>query len=87
MHMMIVIVWDNAPWHRSNVVREFLAAHPGKFHLFAFPPYYPDENPQEHVWKAGRAKITHNVFIEKIDQASDDFVTYLNQSKFDYKFL
>jgi len=83
----IVIVWDNASWHRSGTVREFLEKHPGKFHLFAFPPYYPDENPQEHVWKDGRAKITHNVFIEDIDLATDQFVEHLNQSKFEYKFL
>ncbi len=83
----IVIIWDNASWHKSKTVREFLKQHPEKFLLFAFPPYYPDENPQEHVWKAGRAKITHNVFIDKIDQTSEQFVNYLNQSKFDYKFL
>jgi len=83
----IVIIWDNASWHRSHTVREFLEKHPEKFHLFAFPPYYPDENPQEHVWKAGRAKVTHNVFIEDIDLATDQFVEYLNQSKFEYKFL
>lgn len=83
----IVIVWDNAPWHRSRIVRDFLEANPERFHLFAFPPYYPDENPQEHVWKTGRAKITHNVFIEKIDPATDQFVDFLNQTKFKYKFL
>jgi transposase len=83
----IVIVWDNASWHKSKTVREFLTAHPEKFHLFAFPPYYPDENPQEHVWKAGRAKVTHNVFIDKIDHTADQFVSHLNESKFGYKFL
>ena len=83
----IVIVWDNASWHRSRIVRDFLEKHSGKFHFFAFPLYYPDENPQEHVWKVGRAKITHNVFIEDIDRATDQFVEYLNQSKFEYKFL
>jgi transposase len=83
----IVIVWDNAPWHRSEAVRNFLIEHPGKFHLFSFPPYFPEENPQEHVWKDGRAKVTHNVFIDKIDDTTDQFVMYLNQSKFEYKFL
>lgn len=83
----IVIIWDNAPWHRSKTVRDFLEKHSGTFHLFAFPPYYPDENPQEHVWKAGRAKVTHNVFIDKIDKTTDQFVEYLNQTKFEYKFL
>ena len=83
----IVIVWDNAPWHRSKEVREFLSKHPGKFQLYAFPPYFPDENPQEHVWKAARAAITHNAFIQDIDLAADQLVAFLNQSTFKYKFL
>ena len=83
----IVIIWDNAPWHRSKIIRDFLKQHSGHFQLFAFPPYYPDENPQEHVWKVGRAEITHNVFIDNIDQTTEKFVCYLNQTKFEYKFL
>ena len=83
----IVIVWDNVAYHKSRTVRDFLEKHPGKFHLFAFPPYFPDENSQEHIWKSGRAKITHNVFIEDIDKATDQFVDYLNQTIFEYKFL
>ena len=83
----IVIVWDNATWNKSKEVRNFLTEHPGKFQLYSFPPYYPEENPQEHVWKAGRSKVTHNVFIDKIDNTADQFVAYLNQSKFEYKFL
>jgi len=83
----IVIVWDNASWHKSCVVRDFLEKNPDTFHLFSFPPYYPDANPQEHVWKAGRTKVSHNVFIENIDRATDQFIGYLNQTNFDYKFL
>lgn len=83
----ITIIWDNASWHKSDMVKKFLDKHPNKFHLFAFPPYSPEENPQEHVWKAGRDAITHNKFIENIDKSTDDFVKYLNSTKFEYKFL
>lgn len=83
----ITIIWDSASWHRSKTVRAFLEANPDKFHLIAFPTYSPELNPQEHVWKAGRSAITHNRFIEDIDSASDEFVDYLNNKKFEYKFL
>jgi len=85
--MKIVLFWDNAPWHKSNEIKEFLRTTKHNFHLVAFPPYAPDENPQEHVWKAGRAKITHNKFIQNIDKATDEFIGYLNHEIFNYKFL
>ena len=81
----IVILWDNAKWHQSTEVKEFLGATTYKFHLIQLPPYAPELNPQEHVWKAGRANVTHNRFIENIDSATDGFVTYLNNSIFKYK--
>lgn len=83
----IVIVWDNASWHKSKNVRNFLSETKHYFHLINFPPYAPDENPQEHVWKAGREYASHNRFISNIDKAAGEFVDYLNKTTFDYKFL
>jgi len=83
----IVIIWDNASWHKSKDVRKFLSETKHYFHLINFPPYAPDENPQEHVWKAGREHESHNRFIGNIDKMTDRFVDYLNRTTFDYKFL
>ena len=83
----IILVWDGAPWHRSELIKDFLANTKHSFQLFRFPPYAPDENPQEHVWKAGRSEVTHNQFIENIDLATDAFVKHLNNTTFNYKFF
>jgi len=83
----ILLVWDGAPWHHSSMIKEFLTTTKFTFQLFRFPPYAPDENPQEHVWKAGRSNVTHNEFIENIDKASDKFVQYLNDTNFNYRFF
>jgi transposase len=82
----IVIVWDNCSWHKSEEVKEFLLTTIHNFCLINFPPYAPEKNPQEHVWKAGRANTTHNKFIDNIDTATDEFVAYLNNSIFNYAF-
>lgn len=82
----IVLVWDNASWHKSMSVRDFLGT-TNAFFLINFPPYAPEENPQEHVWKEGRAQVTHNKFIENIDMATKEFVAYLNSTTFLYSFL
>jgi len=83
----MVILWDNASWHRSQELKAFLSQTRYNFHFIHFPPYAPDENPQEHVWKAGRAQVSHNQYIPNIDVVTNDFVSYLNKTRFHYKFL
>jgi transposase len=83
----IVLLWDNAPWHRSKEVRQWLENTKHDIFLIAFPRYAPELNPQEHVWKKGRAIITHNKFIEHIDKTTKKFVDYLNNETFDYALL
>lgn len=81
----IIIIWDNASWHKSAQIKDFLKKTKHSFHLINFPPYAPELNPQEHVWKTGRAQVTHNQFISNIDKASDAFIDYLNNHCFDYR--
>lgn len=80
----VLVLWDGAGWHRGSRVSEFVRED-GKMKTLYFPSYSPEENPQEHVWKKGRSQITHNRFIPNIDKATDDFVSYLNNTKFHYK--
>lgn len=82
----IVIFWDNAGWHKGSVVKEYIKRD-GNITVIPFPRYAPEENPQEHVWKRGRANVTHNRFIEDIDGATDEFVQWLNNSQFPYTLL
>lgn len=82
----ILLVWDNAPWHKGEGMRTFLSSCTN-LKIINFPPYAPDENPQENVWKAGRAQVTHNTFIADIDVAARKFLNYLNNSIFKYEFF
>jgi transposase len=74
----IAIVWDNAPFHKSQKIREQLKKGGllERVHLIAMPPYAPDENPIEHVWnttKQAVANIQQNTF-EETKAAFSDFV-------------
>jgi transposase len=82
----IALFMDNAGWHRGSVVKKFIEQD-GNMVVIHFPKYAPEENPQEHVWKNGRSKCTHNKFIENIDRATDEFVEYLCKTKFPYSLL
>lgn len=82
----LLIFWDGAGWHRGSAVQKFILEDK-KIETIYFPPYSPEENPQEHVWKTTRSKISHNRFIDKIDDVADEFVNYINLNKFEYKLL
>lgn len=79
----IFLIWDNASWHKSKEVREFLKTPIGKrFDLFNFPPYTPEFNPQEHVWKNLRQNITHNRMEKDFSVLIKDCLKYLNHHNF-----
>ena len=81
----ILLLWDNPGWHKGSVVRNYLNKQ--NICVISYPPYAPELNPQEHVWKAGREHITHNRFIEDIKKITAEFVKYLNSNKFKYSLL
>jgi len=83
----ILLLWDQAGWHRGSVVQKYIEKSNGKIKTIFFPAGAPEFNPQEHVWKAGRSQVTHNKFIENIDKAADQFVFFLNEEKFDYSLI
>jgi transposase len=80
----LLLVWDNCGWHRGSKVTEWIA-HDGNTKTLYFPPYTPDLNPQEHVWKAGRTATTHNLHITDIEQTTEDFKTYITSRTFGYE--
>jgi len=79
----ILLLWDGAGWHRGSKAQEWIKED-GNIQTIYYPPYSPEENPQEHVWKEGRSQVTHNRFLEDIDQATNEFIRYLRKNKFNY---
>lgn len=57
--MRICIIWDNAPFHRGKKIKKKLATTLRRVHLISLPPYAPDHNPQEHVWKYGKDNLAN----------------------------
>lgn len=67
-----VIYMDNAPWHKKLyrlVVKEALEEYADireKVVFVMLPPYSPDLNPIEQVWRLVRRSRTHNRFFRSI---------------------
>lgn len=62
---LVVLILDGAPWHRSANLIAFVAPHP-RLGLCFLPPYSPDLNPVEPVWKWLRREVPHNHYFERL---------------------
>ena len=82
----ILLFWDRAPWHRGTAVQQVLADNP-RLEVCFYPPAAPDLNPQEHVWKATRAVVSHNHDQTKLASLVERFDKHLTTTTFDYAFL
>lgn len=76
------IVLDNAPWHKKAIrliwteQLEEYADIREKMDYLSLPPYSPDLNPIEQVWRKTRREKTHNRFfsaISKLINVLDDY--------------
>ena len=67
-----VIVMDNAPWHKKTLRLVDTEKQPeyadisDKVSFLMLPPYSPDLNPIEQVWRITRRENTHNTFFASI---------------------
>jgi len=57
----IILILDNFSSHRSKLVREFAEGH--NITLVFLPPYSPDLNPIEQIWRAIKREIS-KIFVQ-----------------------
>lgn len=82
----ICYIWDNARWHKGKLIRKELKSGNSldDFHLINFPPYAPDSNPVEHVWKYIKDKIAHQ-HTTSFKQKVNHFKLAAIHRKFNYQ--
>jgi len=70
------LVMDNAPWHKKAIRLIETEKNPEYADILEqvifvkLPPYSPDFNPIEQVWRIARRENTHNVFFPDIQTLS-----------------
>jgi hypothetical protein len=81
-----LLVWDRAPWHHGQPIRDLLTANP-RLQILYFPVASPESNPQEHVWKASRCAVSHNHCRATLPELTNPFQAHLNTHTFPSSFL
>lgn len=83
-HKMIVIL-DNARWHHAKQIQPWLKKHCNAIQLDFLPPYSPNLNSIERVWKLVRRLCTHNKYFATLDELTkiifDQFDLWLNPNE------
>lgn len=59
----LVVIWDNGPAHHGAAIRQYLATPGLRLQLINLPPYSPDFNGDEAIWKWARAEVTANTCL------------------------
>lgn len=62
----IILVCDGAAWHKSSTLKVF-----PNIELMFIPPYTPEMNPIEQIWKELRARGFHNEVFQTLEKVVD----------------
>ena len=73
----LVLVVDNAPWHTSKKVENFLDGIKDKVEVLWLPAYSPDFNPIEHLWRFMK-EVVSNFFFPKIAEMINAITDFFN---------
>jgi transposase len=60
---VIHLILDNSRYHHAKLLEPWLDKHQKEIVLDFLPPYSPQSNPIERVWKQTRQKATHNRYF------------------------
>lgn len=64
----MMLILDNARYHHAKLLKPFLHKHRRILKLVFLPPYSPNLNPIERVWKLTRRLCTHNRYFASFEQ-------------------
>jgi transposase len=59
----VIVIADNVRYHHAVLHQAWRRHHARAFRLLFLPPYSPDMNPIERVWKLVRRLATHNRYF------------------------
>ena len=62
----VIAMIDNAKYHHAKLYADWRQQHQGCLALDFLPPYSPELNPIERVWKRTRRNCLHNLYFPKL---------------------
>jgi transposase len=63
----IILVVDGSSIHKANLVKEYVESTKGMLELYYLPPYSPQLNPDEQVWKNIKERVAKQIPRDKYE--------------------
>ncbi len=63
----LAMIVDNAGYHKKKELWPYFADNRKRLRLLWLPPYSPQLNPIERVWRLTRRHVTHNKYFESLE--------------------
>lgn len=64
----MILILDNATYHHASALKPWLTEHKQFISLDFLPPYSPELNGIERVWKVTRRLCTHNQYFPLLNE-------------------
>jgi transposase len=77
-----IVITDNVRYHHARLHSEWREASKKNFSLLFMPPYSPELNPIERVWKLTRRKAIHNKYFANINEVTSAVENIFEQWKY-----
>lgn len=81
----VMVITDNARYHHAKMHQKWRTQHAESFALDFLPPYSPELNPIERVWRLVRRRCIHNKYFPRLEDVmqtvEDQFFQWASGSK------
>lgn len=77
----IVMILDNAKIHHAKLLQNFLIENKTRLELVFLPPYSPNLNMIEELWRWLKDSVINNVFFHSVDDIKrevEKFISWVN---------
>ena len=85
-HRCLHLIWDNAGYHRSEEIKAFVEKEK-RLQVHYLPPYSPNLNPIERLWKVMHEKVTYNRYYKKFHEFKDSIQNFFEKIQIYHKIL
>lgn len=73
------LILDNAKYHRARILKDFFINHQDRLVRIFLPPYSPELNPAERVWRITRRLVTHNRYFPSVEELKMTLISHFGK--------
>lgn len=82
-----ILILDNASWHKTEIIKDYLLKHKKWISVEHIPPYSPELNPIETCWKVTKNNVTKSQYFVTLDEMQEKLESFWKEHIFNQQFM